>query len=76
MTNQDCPIIPHTRQVLDTSQQLRQDMRKLRQAMKVCKDCPAGDECSTLRSFEQDFKRALYQVTREWGFDVVGEYEY
>ena len=71
-----CPVIPHTKKVLSTSAQLRNDMKALRRAMKTCKDCPAGESCEILLRFEHDFKQALYQVTREWGFDVVGEYDF
>jgi len=67
----NCPVIPYTRKVLDTTEQLEADMKALRKAMQACKDCSAGLDCPILRGFEHEFRQALVQVTTEWGFAIV-----
>lgn len=65
----NCPVIQQAETVMQNATQLRASVRKLRQALQACNDCPNSGDCAPLQEVNRQIDAAITALTTEWGLN-------
>jgi hypothetical protein len=66
--SQDCPVMEQANIALKSSEETRQDIRLLREALLDCSSCPEFSRCELQEKFSLQIDLVIAEINEEWGW--------